>query len=331
MIALCALLASSSPILGRPLCSSTRTQGARAASSVRSCRGLARAVRPRLQPFTFTPSGAVLPVRPRSRALDARVLGRSMLPAAANRSSSSCAPTDHLDAATASFRPSTCLRVHAAPAVARHLRVSPRAHPAIHRVVRRSGARRRSRGVLTARPNQNAVLNVNLTGSRNDRNEIFAIGTFPIPSSTELEDVRTRARGRAIPTIARVYRRGSARHCVDVRSLRFSQASVPLSTGGTTMRTTPHAEGHAPTRSTASSSASSAPDAIIDATARSSAFPDPIAPYASARSSGTTPVACANCQVSVYCWNRTAFPSRRSQTCATCASIGLPVAFAVPL
>ena len=179
-------------------------------------------------------------------------------------------------------------------------------------------------------------MNVNLDMvSRNDRNEIFAAGTYHYPQFTPmLEDVRSRARVQVLFGHDRpLYRGGGVDDWTRLSDhYVFHSAGVPFVYFGVE----DHADYHTPTDTADKIDRRffgdvGGHDHRRHPHVRRASSLMSVCRYASARSSGTTPVACANCQVSVYCWNRTAFPSRRSQTCATCASIVLPVAFAVPL
>jgi len=158
-----------------------------------------------LQPFTFTHLSIkrlVLPGPAETQYTDAaNVLGRIDGSVAGTKPIVISAHYDHLGTtATGIFHGAddTASGVAALLAVARHLRMSPLRHPAIVAAfdAEELGLEGAS-AFLAARPEaRTAVMNVNLDMvSRNDRNEIFAAGTYHSPQFTPmLEDVRSRAR-----------------------------------------------------------------------------------------------------------------------------------------
>ena len=158
-----------------------------------------------LQPFSFTHLSIkrlVLPGPAETPYTDgANVLGRIDGSAAGTQPIVISAHYDHLgttDAGIFHGADDNASGMAALLAVARQLRMSPLRHPTIIAAFDAEElGLKGAEAFLEARPDARAaVMNVNLDMvSRNDRNEIFAAGTYHYPQfKPMLEDVRTRAR-----------------------------------------------------------------------------------------------------------------------------------------
>jgi hypothetical protein len=159
-----------------------------------------------LQPFAFTHfsiRGFLLPGRPGETRYDnaANIVGRIDGSMAGTKPIVISAHYDHLgsrDTGIFHGADDNASGVAVLLAVARHLRMHPLRRPAILAALDAEElGLEGAQAFLAAHPAaRTAVLNVNLDMvSRNDRNEIFAAGTYHYPQFKPiLEDVRTRAR-----------------------------------------------------------------------------------------------------------------------------------------